>query len=44
MQKNFWVKNGALGENGRKKRDFGLKLVFWGKMAIQRDFWVKMGF
>ena len=26
------------------QRDFGLKLVFYGKMAVQRDFWVKMGF
>ena len=43
MQKNFWVKNEALGGNGHP-RDFGLKLVFWGKMAMQRDFWVKMGF
>ena len=33
MQKNFWVKNGALGEMG-VQRDFGLKLVLWGEMAM----------
>ena len=33
----------GLGENGHAKGHFGLKMGFWGEMAMQRDFWVKDG-
>ena len=43
MQSDFWVKNGALGENGHPK-GLWVKIGALGEMAVQKDFWVKMGF
>ena len=43
MQKNFWVKNGALGENGRPK-GLWVKIGVWGKLPCKEIFGLKMGF
>ena len=40
MQKDFWVKNGVLGEIG-VQRNIQVKDGVWGKMGMQKDFWVK---
>ena len=42
MQRDFWVKNGVLGEMSVQK-DFGLKMVFWGKWACKGTFELKWG-
>ena len=39
MQRDIWVKKWGLGGNGC----FGLKMGSWGKIGVQRDFWVKNG-
>ena len=33
MQRDFWVKNGVLGEMGAQ-RDFWIKNGVWGKMGM----------
>ena len=44
IQMGLWVKIGVLDENDHAKGLLGYKWGSWGKMAVQRDFRVKMGF
>ena len=39
-QRVFWIEDGVLGE-WLCIGTLGLKMGFWGKMAMERDFWVK---
>ena len=46
MQRDFWVKNGVLGENGHAKGlldCLGGKLVCKGTFGLKMGFWGKMG-
>ena len=42
LQRDFWVKNGVLGENGFAK-GLWVKNGVLGKMGMQRDFWIVLG-